>query len=203
MDDSRFVNVDFDSLLSRLLTAAEGLFARQGLKGDASILPGTGKSAEDLVLDTVQEFIRGQNVEWRPKTPDEDPYPLLLTALWHDFLDLVKKGRSYKRTIVVDSVEGSGTSIKIDQQAADIEESFSLGENDAITKERVYSFIAGDEDLQEYIEAILELDLRKPKEIAEALGITTDEVRLRQRRARTRLTGWHRSVMTRYSRKGS
>ena len=199
MDDSRFANVDFDRLLSRLFAAAQGLFARQGLKGDASILSGTGKSAEDLVLDTVQEFIRGEKVEWRPKCPDEDPYPLLLTVMRRDFLDLVKKGRAHKRTKVVDSLEEEENIGSMEREVVDIEEIFSLAEGDAATKERIYSLVAGHKELVEYVEAILELGLtKKPKELAEFLGITSDQLRLLQRKVRTRLAGWHRSVMTRY-----
>jgi DNA-directed RNA polymerase specialized sigma24 family protein len=204
MDDSRFANVDFDALLSRLFAAAQALFARQGLKGNASILPGTGKSAEDLVLDTVQEFIRGKNVEWRPKSTDEDPFPLLLVVMRRDFLDLVKKGRAHKRTKVVDSLEEEENRGSIEQEVVDTEEIFSQAEGDDLTKERVYSLVAGDKELEEYIEAILELDLiRKPKELAEFLGITSDQVRLRQRRVRTKLAGWHRSVMVKHQRKCS
>jgi DNA-directed RNA polymerase specialized sigma24 family protein len=203
MDDSRFANVDFDSLLSRLLTAAQALFARQGLEGDASLLPGTGTSAEDLVLDTAQAFIKGEKVEWRPKNPDEDPYPLLLVIMRHDFLDLVKKGRAYKRTKVVDSIEEEGHRGSIEQEVVDAEELFSKAEGDVVTKEKIYSLVAGDKEIEEYVEAILELGLRKPKELAEFFGITTDQLRLRQRKARTKLAGWHRSVMTRYRRKVS
>lgn len=204
MDDSRFANVDFDSLLSRLLAAAQALFARQGLKGNASILPGTGESAEDLVLDTVQAFIKGEKVEWHPKNPDEDPYPLCLVVMKRDFLDLVKKGRAHKRTKVVDSLEEEENRGSIEQEVLDIEEVFRQAEGDAVTKERIYSLVAGDKELEEYVEAILELEfIKKPKELAEFLSITTDQLRLRQRKARTKLAGWHRSVMTRYRQKGS
>jgi DNA-directed RNA polymerase specialized sigma24 family protein len=201
MDDSRFVNVNFDSLLSRLYAVAQGLFARQGLKGDASILPGTGKSAEDLVLDTVQAFVQGEKIKWRPEHPDEDPYPLLLIAMKRDFLDLVRKGRAYKRTIVVDSVEEEENS-KRTEQGADLEEGSGKAEDDE-TKVKIYSLLEGNKELEEYVEAILELGLKKPNDIAEILGITTGQVRSRQRKVRTKLAGWHRSVMTRYRGKGN
>jgi len=101
MDDSRFANVDLEGLLSRLYAAAEGLFVRQGL----SVLPGSGKSAEDFAVETVEAFIFQRGVEWRPKTHDEDPYPLLLTVMTRDFLDIVTKHSGYKRSTVLDSLK--------------------------------------------------------------------------------------------------
>lgn len=191
MDDSRFANVDFDSLLSRLYVVAQGLFARQGLKGHSSILSATGKSAEDLVLEVVTSFIVGEKLEWRPKRPDEDPFPLLVTVLKHDFLDLVRGGRAHKRTVVVGSLQekedlGGG----YPDQAVQIH----MKAEDLVTKERVYDLVKGERQLQEYVEVVLELGLTKPKDIAEFLGISSDQVRNRQRRLRTRLARWHRSV---------
>lgn len=192
MDDSRFANIDFDGLLSRLFAVAQGLFARQGLKGDASILPATGKSAEDLAVDVISDLIVGEKVEWRPKQPDEDPFPLLVTVLKHDFLDLVRKGRAYKRTRVVGSLQDEEDLGRIahPELATDV---YNNAE-DAVTKEKVYALVKGDGEMEEYVEAVLELGLTKPKEIAEFLGISSDHGRNRQRRLRTKLAHWHRSV---------
>jgi len=192
MDDSRFANIDFDALLSRLYAVAQGLFARQGLKGEASILPATGKSAEDLAVDVITDLIVGEKVEWRPKQPDEDPFPLLVTVLKHDFLDLVRKGRAYKRTAVVASLQDEEDLGRIapPELAVDIHDKAE----DAATKERVYALVKGERELEEYVEAVFELGLTKPKDIAEFLGISSDQGRNRQRRLRTRLARWHRSV---------
>jgi DNA-directed RNA polymerase specialized sigma24 family protein len=200
MDDSRFANVDFDNLLSRLYAVAQGVFARQGLKGDASILPGTGKSAEDLVLDVVAAFIVGEKVQWRPKQPDEDPFPLLVTALKHDFLDLVRKGRSYKRTVVVGSLQEEEDLGRIEHP--DLVAEIEMKAQDAVTKKKVYALVKGEKELEDYVEVVLELGLTKPKEIAEFLEISSDQVRSRQRRVRTRLARWHRSLGTRNIGKG-
>lgn len=192
MDDSRFANVDFDGLLSRLYAVAQSLFARQGLKGDASILPATGKSAEDLAVEVVNAFIFGQKVEWRPKQLDEDPFPLLVTVLKHDFLDLVKKGRAYKRTVVVGSLQEQEDLGRIEHEEG--LSAIHTKAEDAVTKETVYALVKDEKELEEYVGVVLELGLTKQKEIAEFLGISSDQVRNRQRRVRTRLARWHRSV---------
>lgn len=192
MNDSRFANVDFDSLLSRLYAVAQGLFARQGLRGDASILPATGTSTEDLAIEVVTALILGEKVEWRSKRPDEDPFPLLVTVLKRDFLDLVREGRAHKRTVVVGSLQEEEYLGRIEHPdgAAEIH----MTAEDAVTKEKVYALVKGEKELEEYVEVVLELGLTKAKEIAEFLGISSDQVRNRQRRLRTRLARWHRSL---------
>ena len=192
MNDSRFANIDLEDLISRLTAVALSWFAREGLKGEESILPGTGKSAKDLVFDTLLAVLRDEDVRWQPQTPEENPFPLLVIVMRHDFLDLIKKGRAYKRTTIVDSITEEENRGRF-EQTSDFNEDFSSAEARVLAK-RLYPLIEDERKLKDYIDAILLQGLVKRKEIAEHLGITSQEARNRERRLQTRLARWYSSL---------
>lgn len=103
-----FGAIQWSRLLKRLTACAAKWFLQEGCIGEESVLPATGKSAKELAFDTVSEFINGR-IEWRPKSSesaDVELYLLLRKVMRHDFLDLVKSGRAYRRTDVLDPSTG-------------------------------------------------------------------------------------------------
>src|SRR6266545_2333583 len=113
-NDLGFSEIQWGLLLKRLTSCAAKWFLQEGCSGDESVLPATGKSAKELAFDAVTEFIKG-GITWMPKSDrnaDLELYLVLRKVMRHDFLDLVKEGRPYKRTDVIDPSspenEGSG-----------------------------------------------------------------------------------------------
>jgi DNA-directed RNA polymerase specialized sigma24 family protein len=53
-------------------------------------------------------------------------------------------------------------------------------------RKRMWASLAGEPELAEVVRAILDLNLRKPREIAAALGISATEVQNRKKRLRRR-----------------
>ena len=200
--ETEFSNIQWDRLLKRLTVCAAKWFLQEDCFGAEAVLPATGQSAKDLAFDTVTAFIRGK-INWKPKSTesaDHDLYVLLKEVMRNDFLDLVKEGRGYKRTAVLDrsndEEDGSGeynhtptlASLAVDAET----ELYSL--NAAIVARRIMPLIDGDRHLVDYVNAVLVGGCFKREDIAAYLKISPQEVTNRQRRIRTKLASWKRSV---------
>jgi hypothetical protein len=177
--------------MKRLVAQALRWFAQEGLNSQDDILSATGKSPTDLAYDAVLEVLRDEKVQWRPQKPDEDPYPLLVRVMRNDFLDLVKPGRAYKRTEVID------TQAEDDQPALD---NYESSRDDlkklhaALTAHDLYRIVGEDQELKDVIDAILLLDCRKREDIAHLLSTTPEEITRRQQRLRTKLASWRQAL---------
>jgi hypothetical protein len=177
-------------LLDRLVSTALKWFKQEKCNEDESVMPGTGQSAKDLAYGALLHMLNN-DPEWRPKKPDEDPFPLLVTVMRHDFLDLVKKSE-YKRTAVMSPYSDEETPEALDQ-LPDLKDSYVSAEA-ALLAQDLYPLVEGDQDLKDYIDAVLLLGIFKPEDVAEALGISDQERRNRQRKLKIRLATWKASV---------
>lgn len=202
LSDPLFSRVDLILLVKRLTACAAKWFLQEGCSGEESVLPATGKSAKELAFDTVTEFIEGK-VEWQPtskESADIELYRLLRKVMRNDFLDLMKEGREYKRTEVLEPSEGGegawgeySTKPTLANLPGDTEEGFySL--NAAIVARRVLPLVKGDAELEEYVNAVLRGGCTKREDIAAYLGITAQEVTSRRRKLRIKLASWKRSL---------
>jgi hypothetical protein len=193
--------IQWSRLLMRLTACAAKWFLEEGCIGEDSVLPATGKSAKELAFDTVSEFIKGR-IDWSPKSPesaDVELYILLRKVMRHDFLDLVKEGRGYKRTDVLDpstedkEVSGHATGPTLEQLSTAPDDGFySL--NAAIVARRVLPLIMDDPPLVDYVNSVLSAGCLKREDIAAYLQVSSQEVTNRQRRLRKRLASWKRSI---------
>lgn len=200
--ETDFNSLQWDRLLKRLTGCAARWFLQEGCLGAESVLPATGKSAKELAFDTVTEFIKGR-IDWKPKTDesaDFELYLLLKKVMRHDFLDLVKEGRAYKRTDVLDpSTDGKeawgeyDSGPTLDNLSADSEKDF-YGLDAAIVARRVLPLVLDDHHLVDYVNAVLVGRCLKREDIATYLQISPQEVTNRQRRLRKKLASWKRSI---------
>ena len=200
--DHSYSNVHWPLLLKRLIISAEEWFAQEKCFGEEAVLPATGKSAKDLVYDAVEEFI-DRNSDWRPNSPEkvtDELYLLLRKVIRHDFLDLVKKGRAYKTTKVLDirgDEEGKASSYNTESgvdNLASVSDEDSYIFDTVITLRDVSKIVEGDSELKEVVEAVLQQGCIKREDIAACLGISVQEVTKRKRRLRLKLTLWRRSI---------
>lgn len=181
---------DWPALLSSLTACALHWFKTEGCLEADSVLPGTGVSAADLVYDTVVKLVAEESVRWRPQSADEDLFPFLLRVIHRDFLDLVKQGRAYKRTVIADANNRSeaGFDLKEIPAAAN---SFEPAEAAALAK-KLHTILGDDAELKEYVTAWLVNGLEKRADIAYSLGISLQEVTNRKRRLIYKLKPWRR-----------
>jgi hypothetical protein len=201
-NDPDFPEIQWGLLLKRLTSCAAKWFLQEGCSGDESVLPATGKSAKDLAFDAVTEFIKG-GIAWTPNSDrdaDFDLYLVLRKVMRHDFLDLVKEGRPYKRTDVIDPSssenEASGERVNarvLKDLSSDTDNQFySL--NAALVARRIQPLVQGDQQLVDYVRAVLESGCLKREDIASFLKISAQDVTNLQRRLRKRLASWKQSV---------
>lgn len=202
LNDPLFFRIEWGLLLKRLTACAAKWFLQEGCLGAEAVLPATGKSAKELAFDTVTEFIKGR-VEWQPKSEESanlELYWLLRKVMRHDFLDLVKEGREYKRTEVLDpSSDEEGAWGEYNNKPAlenlpdDSGEGFySL--NAALVARRVLPLVQDDQELVDYVNAVLRGGCLKREDIAAYLQTSPQEVTNRQRRLRVKLASWKRSM---------
>jgi DNA-directed RNA polymerase specialized sigma24 family protein len=172
---------DARELIQKLTAFAVRAFVMYGMFGRGAVMPGVGMSAEDFASDIMIEYVTGRI---KIKT-----LPYLYTALLNNIRD--KLGSSAQKTTdhvpMNDETDGDGERTKgLDGYASEqmpvldylCEESF---------KARVRACATGDPQLEEIVVAVFDLEMLKPAEIAEFLGITPEEFHVRKRKLGRRL----------------
>jgi len=202
IDDSLLSSINWRLLLKSLTACAAKWFLQEGCSGDESILPATGKSAKELAFDAVTEFLKG-DIEFHPEskeTADKELYLVLRRVMRNDFLDLVRKGRAYQRTDVLDAMQAEGNkwgNYREPPMMEDLADPSSEGFyqlETAMIARRIAPLLEKDPELKEYADAVLNSRNPKRENIATSLGISLQEATNRQRRLRVKLASWHRSV---------
>ena len=180
MPDSRFLYIDLEDLLVRLTATSLKWFKQRRCFRPDSVLPGTGTTAEDLAQNALLEVLMDDSL-WKPKTSDEDPYPLLVTIMKHDFLDLIKSA-GHNKTEVVDNLDD------------EVDQDDYVSAEAAILARQLRPFVEDDPDLIDYIDAVLMFGLHKREDIAELLVITPRQVSDRRTKLQIKLASWRESV---------
>jgi DNA-directed RNA polymerase specialized sigma24 family protein len=166
----------------RLLAHALQVFAKYGFAG--AILPGIGKCAEDYAQEM---FIKYALEQIKAK---ELAY--LCTAMRNKIIDDLRKPAqrlTESRANLTQTAADADRRIPSmdDLQSPDKPEIDKLSEETYIARLRVC--VESEPDLKEYLEAIVDIGLTKPADIASFLEISPEAVRLRQKKMRRRLVG--------------
>lgn len=199
MISSRSPCIEWESLLGRLTTAAIKLFKQFGCSNAELVLPGTGVSPEDLAVDATVEFFQGEKVKWCPKNPYEDPFPLVVTVMRNNFIDLLRSADHQKIKLMGDTlgVDGKSTLENIpalDQGLSDLLNRPTIGFTEVEAKilaEYFYPFAESNQDLIDIIDAVVFFKCRKRREIADLLDISPQEVTDRWEKLRYNYTRHH------------
>lgn len=196
MISSRSPRIEWEPLLKRLTAAAEKLFRQHQL---SDVLRGIGDSPEDLAIVAAMEFFQGEGVKWRPKTANEDPFPLIWTVMRNNLIDLIRTA-SHQRTTLIEDTQGDDENSKLegmptlDQGLHDLLNRPKFGftaVEAAILAESFYPFAEGDQDLIDVIDVVVHCQCRKRREIAEWLDITPQDVTDRWEKLRYNYTRHH------------
>jgi len=201
MANSHIAPDKWDCLLKLLppLTAFAGkLFLQEGILARDDIMPATGKSPRGLAFDAITEFIEGE-MKFRPRSPqtyEKDLFNCLKTAIYHDFLDLIKS-HEYKKTEVIDStrpVDGEETRLALEEMGSTGSEDGFHSLECAMLARKLLPIIEDEPELKEYLEAVLSFGLTKREDIASMIEKAPQEITYRRNRLRDRLASWHRAV---------
>jgi hypothetical protein len=148
----------------------------------------SGVSPKDLAMEAVLEVLEKYQQAGNPKT-EKELFSIAATVMWHDFLDLVESS-PYKTSLRIDDIVNSRTD---HEELARQDGNLKLVE-DKQAAERFYRLADGDQELIDFIDAVVELKVYKREDIAELLGVTPQEVTNRARRLRYRHTSKERKA---------
>jgi DNA-directed RNA polymerase specialized sigma24 family protein len=182
-------SIDYDDLLRRLTAQAFKLFAIFGMAGAACVLSGTGMSPEDLASQTLLKFLTGDGINYHSS---KGPlFPFLALVMERDLMDMAKR-HAHSHTEVLDPASDGGEK-NGERKKKTLMDFPARGKTaEAIVSERefregILELVQDDPNLQDVIVAVVDLDLQKREEIADALGVTADEVTNRKKVLQRRL----------------
>jgi DNA-directed RNA polymerase specialized sigma24 family protein len=171
-------------LWKRLLAHALRVFAEFGYCGADSILPGFGKSAEDYAQNVFIKYVLGQS------KAKELAY--LCKEIRNDIIDdlrsPIQKLTESRGNLAENTVQG-------DKHIPSMDDLQDLGKpvSDLLSEksytDRFRRCVESEPDLKDYLEAIVDIGLTKPADIASFLEISPEAVRARQKKMRRRLIG--------------
>jgi DNA-directed RNA polymerase specialized sigma24 family protein len=182
MKYSQSPEINWESLLKRLTAVAFGWFGDRGCGNDESVLPGTGMSAKELAYSGTLEFIKKAG-EYRPES-DEDRFRLILRIMKRDFIDLVRQGREFRRTVILDA-SGDGDGRGEFENLPDPNDSFASAEAASVARS-LYPLTDGEQELVDLIDAVARCGCRKREEIADLLSTSPGEITKRQKKLKYR-----------------
>jgi len=168
-------------LIQRLTAFAVRAFAMYGMVGPGAVMPGVGMSAEDFASNLFVDYLTGK-IKIKA-------LPYLYTALLNNVRD--KLGSSAQKT--TDHIPANAETDGDGERAKHLD-GFSSNQTPVVDylceesfKARIRACAAIEPDLKEIVEAVFDLELLKPAEIAEVLGITAEEFHVRKRKLARRL----------------
>jgi hypothetical protein len=151
--------IDYDRLLARLADRACDVLNVARFVAQDFVVDGLGKSPIDFSVDVFTLYLTGG---LRFTGDEEALYHFLAEVMVHDILDQM---RSSART----------TTKKVPHLSGDVDDSG-----------RLYAALKPTEpELSELVEAIFELDVLTPREIADVIGTTPSEIQNRKKRLKT------------------
>jgi hypothetical protein len=163
-------------LLLKLTALAVRVLAECGFVGPDAVVPGVGLSAEDFAVQVFGEYLDGKI---KVKT-----LSYFRTAIRNDVLDklrlLAHTQTEYLPTTSDHDAEDETSVRQIELPDGKPLIDLILCERSLLDSARACA--SKDPELKEYVEAILDLDLRKPAEIADALGVPVTEIYVRIRK---------------------
>lgn len=181
---------DFKKLTKRLTAYGSVVFAEFSLGGRDAVVPGTGLSIEDFVAKVLLEYAIGKIKRHKSRGA---LMTVLGTAMRNDIIDaLRKKSHECEETRSSISVN-EDAEVKDHEKPAldDYPQQFAADPASVVDEneygERVRSAAQDEPTLKEVVEAVLDLDLYKPEEIADVVGTTAAEIQNLKKKLRRRL----------------
>ncbi len=181
---------NFKELTKRLTAYGAVVFAEFAIGGKDAVVPGTGLSVEDFVGKTLLEYTLGKIKHNKSRG---SLITVLGTAMRNDIIDALRK-KSHEREEIRLAISANEDSELQDHQKPALDDYPQESAPDPVSiidednyRDRVRSAFDDDSALKEVVEAVLDLDLYKPEEIADAVGTNAADIQNRKKRLRRRL----------------
>jgi RNA polymerase sigma factor (sigma-70 family) len=181
---------DFKQLTKRLTAHGLVVFAEFSIGGKDAVIPGTGLSVEDFVGKVLLEFTLGKIKHHKSRG---SLITVLGTAMRNDIIDALRK-KSHEREETRSSISVNEDSELQDHEKRALDDHPQQSAPDPISvldegdyRGRVRSAFDDEPALKEVVEAVLDLDLYKPEEIADAIGTNAADIQNRKKKLRRRL----------------
>jgi RNA polymerase sigma factor (sigma-70 family) len=181
---------NFKELTKRLTAYGTVVFAEFAIGGKDAVVRGTGLSVEDFVGKILLEYTLGKIKHNKSRG---SLITVLGTAMRNDIIDALRK-KSHEREEIRLAISANEDSELQDDQKPALDDypqesapnPVSIIDEDDY-RDRVRSAFDDDSALKEVVEAVLDLDLYKPEEIADAAGTNAADIQNRKKRLRRRL----------------
>jgi RNA polymerase sigma factor (sigma-70 family) len=154
------------------------------------VIPGTGLSVEDFVGKVLLEYTLGKIKHHKSRG---SLITVLATAMRNDIIDALRK-KSHEREETRSAISVNEDSERQDHERPALDDYPQQSAPDQISlldeheyRDRVRLAFEDETELKEVVEAVLDLDLYKPEEIANAIGTNPADVQNRKKRLRRRL----------------
>jgi RNA polymerase sigma factor (sigma-70 family) len=181
---------DFRNLTERLTAYGLVVFGQFSLGGPATVIPGTGLSIEDFVANVLLAYaigkIKHQNSRGSLMT-------VLSTAMRNDIIDaLRKKSHELEEARATTSADENSEDKHHEKAALDeypqslAADPYSVIDEDEF-RARIRAMVDDEPQLKDLVEAVLDLELYRPEDIADALGTSAADIQNRKKKLRRRL----------------
>jgi len=181
---------DFKQLAKRLTAYGSVVFAEFALGGENAVVPGTGLSIEDFVAKVLLEYVTGK-IKHHPSRGVL--ITILGAAMRNDIIDALRKKSHEREETRSQMLVDEDAEIKNHEKPAlDTYPQQAFPDPGAILdeheyRERVRLAVEDEPELKELAEAVIDLELYKPEEIADAVGTSAAEIQNRKKKLRRRL----------------
>ena len=181
---------DFKDLSKRLMSYGLVVFGHFSLGGEDAVVPGTGLSVEDFVVKVLQEYATGRIKHQKSRG---SLMTVLGTAMRNDIVDaLRKKSHELEETRATISVNEDSEEKDHEKPALDeYPQSMAPDPSSVVDEEeyraRIRTVVDDEPPLKDLVEAVLDLELYKPEDIADASGTSAADIQNRKKKLRRRL----------------
>ena len=181
---------DFKGLSKRLMAYGLVVFGQFSLGGEDAVVPGTGLSVEDFVAKVLSDYATGRIKHQKSRG---SLMAVLGTALRNDIFDALRKKshelEETRATISVneDSEEKDHEKPALDEYPQSLAPAPSSVVDEDEYRARIRAVVDDEPPLKELVEAVLDLELYKPEDIADALGTSAADIQNRKKKLRRRL----------------
>ncbi len=181
---------DFKQFTKRLSAYGSVVFGEFSIGGKDALIPGTGLSIEDFVGKTLLDYMLGKIKHHKSRG---SLMTVLGTAMRNDIIDALRK-KSHESEESRSSISASQDSEVQEHGKPALDDYSQQFPHDQVSvldeadyRDRVRSAFESEPKLKEVVEAVLDLDLYRPEEIADAIGTTPADIQNRKKKLRRRL----------------
>lgn len=177
-------SIDWNSFFERLTAIAIGWMKDRNPYTDDIMLDSV--SPKDLAQIASMEVFEKYHLTGPART-EEELFKIACRVMWNDFLEIVRKKR-FKNSQRIENIDAGSSDEKFLAEDDRTQEKLENRQQNAIELERWRSLANGEQDMLDFIDAVLELGQYKRSKIADVLGISVQRVTNLQRNLRNRYT---------------